>query len=199
MTSTPSVADHALESLSRHGLLLKQDRVVPNVVSLVTGKPVSGSWWAHPEAHQIFGVLRQLARHPDVLIVKLLARKDTLVHRRLWPAVLGVGLARDAWQIGGLSHEARTLLTRVSRSHAVPASGPAARSLCERLLVHSSDVHSERGHHELVLESWSRWDHRNGPIRALLAPDGRAVLEEAATDLGAPIKWLPWFRGRPPA
>ena len=81
--------------LSEQGLLLQQDKVLPNVVALVTGETLSGSWWQHPQARAIFQSLGELADHPDVLLTKLVSGKVTLVHRRLWPAVLAVAIARE--------------------------------------------------------------------------------------------------------
>ena len=77
-----------LATLSRLGLLLKQDKELPNVVTILTGEKLSASWWSHPQGKLIFNVLRELEDHPDVLVAKLIAGKDTLVHRRLWIAFL---------------------------------------------------------------------------------------------------------------
>ena len=103
-----------LDALSKSGLLLKQDKVVPSVVTLVTGETLRSSWWSHPKGRLIFAVLAELAEHPDVLFVKLLSEKDTLVHRRLWPALLAVVTAGEAWQRRGLSAAGRKLLASVN-------------------------------------------------------------------------------------
>src|SRR6266511_3379685 len=108
-------ADPVLAVLTANGLLLKQDKTLPNVVGILTGESLRTSWWSHPKAHLIFAVLSELADHPDVLFTKLLHRKDTLVHRSLWPAVLAMGSARDQWQLQGLSGEAKRLLERLDR------------------------------------------------------------------------------------
>jgi hypothetical protein len=89
-------SDVILAALAENRLLLKQDKGAPNVVGILTGESLRTSWWSHPKAHLIFSVLSELAEHPDVLFAKLLYRKDTLVHRSLWPAVLAVGRAREA-------------------------------------------------------------------------------------------------------
>lgn len=85
------------------------------MVGILTGESLSTSWWSHPRGRLVFAVLSQLADHPDVLFAKLLYRKDTLIHRRLWPAVLAVGLAREPWQTRGLSDDAKRLLERLAR------------------------------------------------------------------------------------
>ncbi len=94
-------ADPVLAVLTANGLLLTQDKALPNVVGILTGESLRTSWWGHPKAHLIFAVLSELTDHPDVLFTKLLYRKDTLVHRSLGPAVLAVGSARDQWQVQG--------------------------------------------------------------------------------------------------
>jgi hypothetical protein len=116
-----------LDALSKTGLLLKQDKVVPNVVTLVTGEALRTSWWSHPKGRLIFAVLAELADSPDVLCVKLLSGKDTLVHRRLWPALLAVVTAGEAWQSRGLSAAGRKLLARVNEPGRSAGGGGARR------------------------------------------------------------------------
>ncbi|MFQ5789315.1 MAG: hypothetical protein ACE5JI_02455 [Acidobacteriota bacterium] len=84
-----------LAALEESGLLLLSDVVLPSAVGLVGGGPVRGSWWAHPCAHEIFRLTRQLEHHPDVTVAKLLSGKVLYVHRSLWPALVAVGSARD--------------------------------------------------------------------------------------------------------
>ena len=185
--------DLVLAALTENQLLLKQDKVVPNVVSIVTGESLRTSWWSHPKAHLIFGVLAQLAEHPDVLFAKLLYGKDTMIHRPLWPAVLAVGLAREPWQTRGLSDHAKRLLERCDRGEGpVRAAGAAVRELERRLLATSQEIHTEAGRHEMALESWEAWSARVRCRPAESRSHARKVLEDAATKLGAPLKALPW-------
>src|SRR5262245_59204708 len=88
--------------LQTYGLLLQHDKVLPSLSTLVARTPVHGSWWAHPQAHTIYTLLNTLAAHPDVLTVKLLLGKATFIHRRLWPALLAVACAHEAWQFAGI-------------------------------------------------------------------------------------------------
>jgi hypothetical protein len=46
MKTTPTSDDSnaALAALRKYGVLLKQDKFVPNVVSIVTGESLRGSW-----------------------------------------------------------------------------------------------------------------------------------------------------------
>ncbi|MDQ2995946.1 MAG: hypothetical protein M3R61_02655 [Chloroflexota bacterium] len=95
--------------LRKHGLLLQQDKRLPDVATAVAGEPIRGSWWAHPRAPVIFTCLGQLEQHSDTLATKLIAGKVTFIHRRLWPAVLAVGVAREPWQFAGVADRAREL------------------------------------------------------------------------------------------
>ena len=85
-----------MDALVQNGLLLKQDKSLPSVVGIFTGETVSGSWWSHPRAHEIFAVLNELTDHSDVLVTKLLYRKDTLVHRAGFEKL---EMAIDGWGI----------------------------------------------------------------------------------------------------
>lgn len=71
------------------GVLLESARgPVPNVAELVAGEPIRGSWWAHPQGHRIFATINALAESPDVARIRLINRRITLVHRRLWASLL---------------------------------------------------------------------------------------------------------------
>lgn len=174
-------------------MLLKQDKVVPSVVGILTGESLRTSWWSHPRAHLIYAVLLELGDHPDVLIAKLLDRKDTLIQRPLWPAMLAVGRARGPWQVQGLSEGAQHLLERLDSGEGpVRAAGPAVKELEVRLLATAQEVHTESGRHEMALESWQAWSARVGCAPAGSVAEARQTLEAAATRLGAPLKALPW-------
>ena len=188
-----NAADLVLAALVENQLLLTQDKVVPNVVSILTGESLRTSWWSHPKGRLIFAVLSQLADHSDVLFAKLLYGKDTLIHRPLWPAVLAVGRAREPWQTQGLSAGAKRLLERLDRGESpVRASGAPVRELEVRLLATSREIHTEAGRHEMALESWQAWSARVRCRPAASVPLARKALEDAATKLGAPLKALPW-------
>ena len=189
-SSEPRRLAGVLETLAAKRLLLKQDPTLPSVVGIVTGERLRTSWWSHPRARLIFAVLSQLVDHPNVLVTKLLLRKDTFVHRALWPAVLAVGRAREPWQTRGLSREARRLLGRVDGG--VRATGAPVRELEARLLVTTREAHTASGRHELVLESWRAWSRRVGCKTLGSVSRARAELEEAALDLGASVEALPW-------
>ena len=181
-----------LRALADRGLLLTQDKSLPNVVTLLTGQSLRGSWWSHPKARLIFSILSDLGQHPDVLFTKLLYGKVTLLHRRLWSPFLAVASARDPWQVRGLSPKARRLLRTLEAKGFVQASGAAVKELEGRLLAHAEEVHTESGRHEIRLETWQVWSQRVGEKPARSASRARRTLEEAVRELGAPLTALPW-------
>lgn len=188
-----SSAEDVLEALAHYSLILKQDKVLPSVVGILTGESLRTSWWSHPKAHLIFAVTSELADHPDILFTKLLYRKDTLAHRSLWPAFLAVACSREPWQMRGLSGSAKSLLHRIDRADGpVRATGGVVKELELRLLARAHEVHTESGRHEMALESWGMWSMRVGCDAIQSISHAREVIEQAATRLGAPLKALPW-------
>jgi hypothetical protein len=80
-----------MAAMVEHGMLLESARgPLPSVAEMVAGEPIRGSWWAHPSSHAIFDALNCLAESPDVVRMRLVNGKATLVHRRLWPALARV-------------------------------------------------------------------------------------------------------------
>jgi hypothetical protein len=161
-----------LETLGAQGFLLESDPKLPSVCSLITGAPLRGSWWSHPLAQIIFQVNEQLEDHDDVLIAKLISRKVTFVHRRLWSELATIGSARERWQITGLPVAIKSLLQQVESAGALTTAetvwprnaevklGDAARELEKRLLVIGTQFHGESGAHEKRLETWGHWMKR---------------------------------------
>jgi len=77
--------------LREAGVLLESAQgPIPNVAEMVAGEPIRGSWWGHPAGHAIYDVLNELADSPDVVRLRLVNGKVTLVHRRVWPALVRI-------------------------------------------------------------------------------------------------------------
>ena len=75
--------------VEQHGIVLVSAKgPVPRLAEAVAGEPIRGSWWGHPKSHDIFRVLQSLEDSPDILACRLIGGKVTLVHRRLWPALI---------------------------------------------------------------------------------------------------------------
>jgi hypothetical protein len=95
-----------MATLLAHGMLLQSARgPIPNVAELVAGEPIRGSWWGHPKGHAIFDALETLSDSPDVVRLRLVNGKVTLVHRRLWPALVRVADELDAARLSALHEE----------------------------------------------------------------------------------------------
>ena len=95
-----------MAALVEHGMLLQSARgPLPNVAELVAGEPIKGSWWGHPMGHEIFDALGELDDSPDVVRLRLVNGKVTLVHRRLWPALVRAADRFTPKQLAALHEE----------------------------------------------------------------------------------------------
>jgi hypothetical protein len=93
-------ADQAMAFVAAHGVvLLSAKGPVPRLTEAIAGEPIKGSWWANAQSHHIFNVLQSLEESPDILICRLVNGKLTLVHRRLWPALVRLAHRFDAGRI----------------------------------------------------------------------------------------------------
>lgn len=92
--------------LVEHGVLLESARgPIPNVAELVAGEPIAGSWWGHRASHAIFDVINELADSPDVVRLRLVNGKVTLVHRQVWPALVRVSDRIPAKRLASIEEE----------------------------------------------------------------------------------------------
>ncbi len=83
--------DQAKSFVQKHGVVLASGKgPVPRLTEALAGEPIAGSWWSHSKAHEIFAVLQAVVQSGDVLVCRLVEGKVTLVHRRLWPALVRV-------------------------------------------------------------------------------------------------------------
>ncbi len=197
------------KDVRQHGLLPFTDPKAPSLVSIVVGSPVAGSWWGHPAGQLIYRVGDALEDDPDLMVVRLWRGKQTLVHRRMWPALARVGTARSGWQTDGLGVVPRRLLSVIDRegqirsdrlpvdfAPGVQGFRPALRELERRLLVLTRPVHTTPGAHALEAESWNSWTSRVGVARFTGSErSAQRVIEAAARRLtpgvppGALVPW----------
>jgi len=103
-----------VEFVARHGVVLASGKGrVPNLAEAIAGEPIRGGWWGHPKGRDIFRALGALDDSPDVICLRLVERKITYVHRRLWPA-----LVRLAAEFG------KERLTAIRQEHTKTGSAP---------------------------------------------------------------------------
>jgi hypothetical protein len=210
MTVSKTYFEKVLDQLRDIGLLHLSGDEIPSVRELLTGRRSKGSWWADPAAQKIFNVNQALEDHPDVTIVKLISKKVTFVHRKLWLALLSASAARDEWQVKNLSKPAQLLLNEIDKdgtlfTNSVKRSfatkiGDAARDLELRLLIHSDQFHTESGAHAKRLETWEAWAKRvNLKGRRLNSIDARYLLEKHLDAINQTYSGrgrLPWTSSR---
>jgi hypothetical protein len=199
--------EQVIRALDRYSILLETDPKLPSVAGVVAGSPIRGSWWGHPKGHEIFRVSERLANSPDVVVVKLLSCKVTWVARPLWPALISIGTAREAWQMEGLSAGALYLLDAVTAAEETRTDttkwslgkksiGDAVRELEKRILIYSESVHTEAGSHAKLIRTWDRWARNAGFKGRKMAPQqAREQFEEVVDRLNVEFKAkgrLPW-------
>jgi hypothetical protein len=78
---------------------------VPSLAELVAGEPIRGSWWGHPAGHAIFDAINEVADSGEVVRLRLVNGKITLVHRRVWPALVRVAGRLRPEQLAAVSEE----------------------------------------------------------------------------------------------
>jgi hypothetical protein len=89
--ATDMDTEEALRFLETHGIVLASAKgPVPRMAEVIAGEPIRGSWWGHPKGDEIYRILGFLQESPDVLVCRVINGKITLVHRRLWPALIRV-------------------------------------------------------------------------------------------------------------
>ncbi len=77
--------------VEQHGVVLQSARgPVPNVAEFIAGEPIRGSWWGHSAGKKIYEILNELDGDDDIVAARLINAKITLLHARIWPAIVRV-------------------------------------------------------------------------------------------------------------
>jgi GNAT superfamily N-acetyltransferase len=120
-------AAQALAFVRKHGVVLvSAGGPAPRLTDAIAGEPVHGSWWAHPKGREIFGVLQAVTASNDVLVCRLIDGKVTLVHRRLWPALVRVAPGLPKSRVSQVRQEHTAAGHHVNRETMFPDWVPAA-------------------------------------------------------------------------
>ncbi|MGH9873982.1 MAG: hypothetical protein ACRD9S_16145 [Pyrinomonadaceae bacterium] len=119
-------ADDALAFIERHGVVLVSAKgPVPRLTEFIAGEPIRGSWWGHPKGQQIFVILETVTASKDVLVCRLLKGKITLVHRRVWPALVRLADRFSPDQIAQVQQEHTSSGRHVNKEVPFPSWVPA--------------------------------------------------------------------------
>jgi hypothetical protein len=85
LTTGPEV----LNFVAEHGVVFQSARGrLPCLAEVIAGERIAGSWPGHPQGRRIEYLLQALDDSGQVLACRLLHGKVTLVHRRLWAALV---------------------------------------------------------------------------------------------------------------
>ena len=128
----------AIAFVEAHGVVLVSAKgPAPRLVEAIAGEPISGNWWSHPRANAIYNVLAEVTESRQILVCRLVNGKVTLVHRRLWPALVRLAERFAPQQISQVREEhtpsGRHVVTEVSFPHWVPPEiAQEAKTLTER-------------------------------------------------------------------
>lgn len=71
----------------------------------MVGAPIQGSWWGHPRSHEIFDAINQARSSSAIVATPLVRGKVTLVHRRLWPALVRLADRLDGGTLDAIHEE----------------------------------------------------------------------------------------------
>ena len=83
--------DSPVEFVRIHGVVMETAKgPVPTLAYAVAGEPIRGSWWSHPKSHDIHAATLDARDSNDVLTCRIVRGKVTLIHRRLWPALVRI-------------------------------------------------------------------------------------------------------------
>jgi len=96
----------AIAFVRSHGVVMESaSGSLPSLAQAIAGEAMHGSWWAHPQGKRIFQVTRAVRSSPEILVCRLVAGKITLVHARVWPALVHVAARLRPEQIARLTEE----------------------------------------------------------------------------------------------
>lgn len=115
------VIDRALRFVEENGIVLASARgPAPRLIEHIAGEEITGSWWSHPRAKAIYHVLARVQDRDDVLVCRWIGGKVTLVHRRLWPALVRLAPRFPAAALARVTEEHTPSGRHVSRTVPFP-------------------------------------------------------------------------------
>ena len=126
-------AAEALAFVEEHGVVLVSAKgPLPRLTEAIAGEPIKGSWWGHPKSHQIWAILEAVTESEDALVCRLVKGKITLVHRRLWPALVRLAKRFPPDQIAKVRQEHTASGRHVNKEVPFPRWVPAPATRARR-------------------------------------------------------------------
>lgn len=62
----------AMDFIRYHGVvLLSAKGLEPSLAGQIVGAPIRGSWWSHPQGHEIYALIQKIHKFKAVLICTL--------------------------------------------------------------------------------------------------------------------------------
>ena len=114
-------AGEALAFVRERGVVLASARgPAPRLTEAIIGEPIQGSWWSHPQSRRIYAILQAVSGSEQVLVCRLIDGKITLVHRRLWPALIVLAERFTPGQLAQVRDEHTALGRHVNHELAFP-------------------------------------------------------------------------------
>lgn len=132
----------ALAYVRKHGVVLVSAKgPVPRLVEVIANEPIEGSWWGHPKGNHIFATLEGVTDSPDILVCRLVGDKVTLVHKRVWPALVRAAKRFPAGRLAQIQQEHTSSGRHINHEIAFPKWVPAeiakrAKTLSEETAIH---------------------------------------------------------------
>ena len=149
----------ALDFVRVHGIVLICGRgPVPTLVDAIAQERVRGSWWAHPDSRHIFHELQRVCDAPEVLVCRLVQAKLTLVHRRLWAALV---CAADSFNV---EHLAQVRQQHSASGRHVNRELPFPLWVTAQTLAEARELTPER-----ALGLLGEWAAQGRPVRTVAA------------------------------
>jgi hypothetical protein len=110
MTSGPRNRNaETIAWVEAQGIVLQSARgPLPNVAEFIAGEPIRGSWWGHHAGKEIYEILNALDESPDIVTTRLVDAKVTLIHSRVWPAIVRAAATIGAGRLAAVHHEHTT-------------------------------------------------------------------------------------------
>ncbi|TPI21094.1 hypothetical protein [Mesorhizobium sp. B4-1-1] len=184
--------------LESHGLIpLSPAEGLVSLVDLILGPGVTGNWWGHDRANDAYNAYSALANDPNVIVVKLIDYKVTLVHRNIWNPIFKIALddKRISWRKSSLSPEGLRLFEIVEKFGSVGLDFIVSELEMSRTtltkerkklegwgLVLSKEEHTSSGRHDIVLESWT-----SAARKRVVAPPASLTLISAYQEIKSRI------------